>query len=116
MSISADDNKALAIGEIAAQMFQPAGSPEAEMLNSIEKFTLQLRLDQQLVINKLFMAAQHPKMRPEGKSAILAFITEYNATKRHQDSRNFMVQMFDKVSLSRLWNNQNFKGQITKMQ
>jgi len=109
-----EQNKAMAIGDLAAQMFRPASSPEAEMLDTISKFTFQLRLDQQIVLNRLVMASYNENINLNAKQAIEAFIPLYSETKKHHDTREFISHAVDGLSLKRFVEGQQIKGQIIK--
>lgn len=108
------ENGALVIGDMMARMFRPSGSPEADILETAGKFTFQLRLDQQLVLNRLAMVALHPSVPSAAKAAIETFIPMYTETKRHNESRDFITSIISAVSLKKFMDNKNINGQIIK--
>lgn len=109
-----EKNGAIEIGNLMADMMRPGGSPEAEILETAGKFTFQLRLDQQAVLNKLAMAAHHPYMSVDGKRQIEAFIPIYTESKRHNDTQKYITEVIMATSLKKFMDNKNIQGQIIK--
>lgn len=107
-------NNNIEIGNLMSSMMRPSGSPEAEILDVVAKYSLQLRLDQQFVLNRLTMLAFHPLISNEQKKAIEVFVSVYCDTKRYHDTLEYIGKTVDSMSLRKFMDSQAIKGQIIK--
>lgn len=110
-----ETNGAVKIGDLMANMMKPSASAEAEILGVVAKYSLQLRPDQQLVLNRLVMVTFNNQVPAEQKLAIKAFVIEFCETKRYHDTLEYIGRTVDAMSLRRFMDNQSIKGQVVKM-
>lgn len=106
----------MVIAEMEAKEFNQADSADKEILDVVAKFSLQLRLDQQMVLNVLQMVAIDERVPPIQRKKIDSFVEQYMVLKRHSDSLPFIMRVVESLSLRRFWSQDAMKGQVIKTQ
>lgn len=111
-------NGAMEIAEILSQELVVGSSPDHEILQTIAEYSLQLTVQQQMVLNRLYMLAQDPRVPASFKKDVEKFIPHYKETKRYHDTMQYIGRGVDALALRRFWNHQSMGGNvnITKQQ
>jgi len=107
-----ENNAAIKIADDMARFMKPASSSDAEILNTTARYSLQIRPDQHLILNRLEMLIHHPLMPNSGKDAIRAFIPIYQEMKRYHDSMPFIGRAIEAISLKKAWDMGAITGNI----
>lgn len=105
-------NSAVAISDLMARFMRPSSSSEAEMIELVARYSLQLRPDQQLVLNRLQMLAYDTRIPKEVKESIEAFVPMFMETKRYHDTINFIGRAIEAFSLKRFIDSKSIQGQV----
>lgn len=112
--MDSNTNGAIEIGNLMADMMRPAGSADAEILDVVAKYSLQLRLDQQQSLNKLAMEQFNELIPIIERRKIENFVPMYCNLKRYHDTIEYIGKAVDAMSLRRFMDSQAIKGQVIK--
>lgn len=105
-------NASAAISDIMAKFMRPATSTEAEILEVVARYSLQIRPDQHLILNRLQMLCFNPNVPESAKQAIEAFIPLYQDMKRYHDTLNYIGRTIEALSLKKFIEAKSIQGQI----
>lgn len=110
------ENKAIEIADIMGRFMKPASSSDEALIRTVAEYALQLTPSQQMVLNKLRIAALNQNMNNAARDAIFAFIPAYERTKRYHDSNYHIIAGLEAVSLKRWVDQRSIQGQVIKAQ
>lgn len=109
-------NGAMKIGEMMAELMRPASSPDHEILTVVAKYSLQLSPDQQRILNRLQMLALDTRIPKEQKKMLDTFVGEYQVLKRYHDTMRYIDRTVEAMALRRFWSADAMRGQVIKQQ
>jgi len=110
------ENGAMKIGEMMAELMRPASSPDHEILTVVAKYSLQLSPDQQRILNRLQMVALDTRVPVIQRQMLDTFVSEYQVLKRYHDTMRYIDRTVEAMALRRFWSQNSMHGQVIKQQ